>query len=173
MNDAVRLIVSILMCQAAGFFGGLVMGDGVTSWYPTIRKPPWTPPGSVIGLVWVSLFTLMGIALFLVWRAAAAAGAAEASGLPRPPRSDASSFRLAISLFALQWVLNVGWNYAFFGLGSPLAGLVEIVVLLMAIAGTMVAFWRISMWAGVLFAPYLGWVGFAAYLTFAIWRLNR
>lgn len=156
-SDVGRLVASLAVCQAAGLLGSAAMGDSLATWYPSIRKPPWTPPGAVIGTVWLVLFTLMGISLFLVWRRAAA---------------GAGGVGLAIAFFAIQWLLNVGWNFAFFGLRNPVYGLVEISVLWVAIAVTLTLFWRISPAAGALLLPYLGWVAFAGYLNFTIWRLN-
>lgn len=156
-SDVGRLVASVAVCQAAGLLGGVAIGGNVAEWYPTLRKPPWTPPGSVIGAVWLALFTLMGISLFLVWRRAAA---------------GAPGIAPALVFFAAQWVLNVGWNVAFFALRNPTYGLIEIAVLWVTIAVTLILFWRISTAAGALLVPYLGWVAFAGYLNFTIWRLN-
>jgi tryptophan-rich sensory protein len=80
--------------------------------------------------------------------------------------------RGALTLFAIQLALNLLWSALFFGLKAPGAALAEIVVLWLAIAATLVAFWRIDRIAGLLFVPYLAWVSFAVALTAAIWRLN-
>jgi tryptophan-rich sensory protein len=45
-------------------------------------------------------------------------------------------------------------------------------LLWVAIAATLLTSWRVSRTAGILLAPYLLWVSFAAILNFAIWRLN-
>ncbi len=74
--------------------------------------------------------------------------------------------------FGAQLVLNGAWSWLFFGLQAPGAALIEIVALWLAILGTVAGFWRIRPLAGALLAPYLGWVGFAALLNAAIWRLN-
>lgn len=65
------------------------------------------------------------------------------------------------------------WSVLFFGRRAPLAALVEIVFLWVAIALTLRAFSRLSRVAALLLVPYLLWVSFAAVLTGAIWRLNR
>ena len=76
-------------------------------------------------------------------------------------------------MFLVQLILNALWSILFFGLRSPLAGLVDIVVLWLAILATIVLFFRVSVPAGVLLLPYIGWVTFAAVLNAAILRLNR
>jgi benzodiazapine receptor len=151
-----RLILCILICQAAGALGSVFTSSSVSTWYPTLIKPDLTPPGWVIGLVWIILFALIGISLFLVWR--------EVAG-----RSDAKS---ALIIFAAQLVVNILWSWAFFGLRSPLSGLEVIAVLWILILLTIVKFWPISRVASLLLIPYILWVSFAAFLNFAIWRLN-
>jgi tryptophan-rich sensory protein len=98
----------------------------------------------------------MGISLFLVWR----------------ERSKQPEVKMAIYIFSAQLALNVLWSLAFFGLRSPLAGMIVIAVLLVFIALTIVKVWPISRIAALLLAPYILWVSFAAYLNLTIWRLN-
>lgn len=155
LAPALPLALFLLATFAAGALGSAFTFAALRDWYPTLAKPSWTPAGSTIGLVWTVLYAVMGVAAWLVWR-----------------RGGWRGQRVALSLFAAQLALNVGWSAAFFGLRSPVAGLVEIVVLLVAVAATLVAFWRASRAAGALMVPYLAWVGFATYLTYAIWRLH-
>ena len=98
----------------------------------------------------------MGVSLFLVWR---------------DGKND-SDRKIALIIFALQLVVNVLWSWAFFGLQSPLAGIVVIVVLWLLIVQCMVRFWPISRNAALLLVPYILWVSFAAFLNYTIWRLN-
>src|SRR5512136_171937 len=112
-NELFRLILSIIICQMAGIMGSIITANSVAIWYPTLVKPSFTPPGSYIGLIWIVLFTLMGISLFLIWR--------ETPGNP--------AARIALYFFAAQLIVNVLWNVAFFGMQSPKSGLVVIVVL--------------------------------------------
>ncbi len=150
------LILAIAICQSAGALGSLFTSSSVSTWYPTLIKPSFTPPGSVIGAVWIVLFTLMGISLFLVWRSC---------------KTDAH-WKIALGVFAAQLVVNVFWSWAFFGLQSPLAGIVVIVVLWLLILQCMIRFWPISRNAALLLAPYILWVSFAAFLNYSIWRMN-
>lgn len=156
MSDALRLVVCIVVCQVAGVFGALFTSPAIPSWYAGLAKPAWTPPSWVFGPVWVTLYVVMGVAAFVVWR----------RGLGAP------GVRLALALFVAQLVLNAAWSGLFFGLRSPLAGLVDIVALALLIVATTVAFARVAPLAAWLLAPYLAWVGFATALNFAIWRLN-
>lgn len=150
------LLLAIAICQMAGVLGSVFTSSSVLTWYPTLIKPSFTPPGGVIGTVWIALFTLMGIALFLVWR--------ESKG--------GSDRKIALGVFAAQLVVNVLWSWAFFGLQSPLAGIIVIAVLWLLILQCILRFWPISKNAALLLVPYILWVSFAAFLNYTIWRLN-
>lgn len=136
--------------------GSVFTRISVGTWYAALKKPSFTPPNWVFSPVWITLFVLMGIAAFLVWN----------KGL-----SD-QKVRIALSIFSVQLILNVLWSAMFFGLRSPLAGLIEIAVLWIAILLTILYFFRVSNTAGMLLIPYILWVSFAAVLNFSIWRLN-
>ena len=155
-NELYRLILSIIICQMAGVIGSIFTAGSVTSWYPTLVKPSFSPPGFYIGLIWIVLFTLMGISLFLIWR--------------DTPSNLAA--RIALYFFAAQLIVNVLWNVAFFSLRSPASGLMVIAVLWILILITIVKFWPINKTAALLLVPYIIWVSVAAYLNYSIWRLN-
>jgi len=155
-NDIFRLILSIIVCQMAGIIGSALTIGSLKDWYPTLVTPSFTPPGSTIGLIWIILFTLMGVSLFLVWRE-----------FPENPAA-----RTALFFFAAQLVVNVLWNVAFFSLRSPASGLMVIAVLWILILITIVKFWPINKTAALLLVPYIIWVSVAAYLNYSIWRLN-
>jgi tryptophan-rich sensory protein len=157
LPDAAKLAISIGASQLAGVIGSLFTARTVSSWYLTLRKPSWTPPGAVFGPVWISLYLLMGIAAFLVWK----------KGLGH------AGVKTALVLFIVQLVLNALWSAAFFGVPSPLAGFVVIICLWVAIFVTIMAFLRISTGAGVLLVPYILWVSFAGVLNWSILVLNR
>lgn len=146
----------VLFCFAAAAIGGSATAGSVTSWYPTIAKPPWTPPSWLFGPVWTALYVMMAVAAWLVWRKA---GWGEGSK--------------ELGLFVFQLILNAVWSILFFGMRNPLAGLIDIVVLWVAIGLTVVVFARISKGAAALMVPYFLWVSFATALNFAIWRLNQ
>ncbi|SEN69059.1 TspO and MBR related proteins [Halorientalis persicus] len=150
------LVLAILASELVGSLGNLLSLSGVTTWYPTLTTPAFNPPGWVFGPVWITLFALMGTAAWLVWR----------GGL------DDRSVRLALALFGIQFACNVAWSGAFFGLRSPLLGLVVIVALWLAIVATIRAFARVDRRAALLLVPYLLWVSFAAVLNYELWRLN-
>ncbi len=141
---------------AAAGLGALPTAMGVTDWYPTLAKPAWTPPPWLFGPVWTVLYAAMAVAAWIVWKEA----------------GRFSNARGALSLHLFQLVLNALWSWLFFGMRRPGLAAVEIGILWIAIAATLVAFARRSRLAGALFFPYLLWVTFAAALNVAIWARN-
>lgn len=154
-QQAVALVVVVLICFAASAIGGLFTASSVGSWYAELARPSWNPPSWVFGPVWTLLYAMMAVAAWLVWRAPA-----------NPWRQR------ALAIFGVQLALNALWSVLFFGLRSPGAALIEIIALVVAIAATIWAFARHSRLAAALLGPYLAWVGFASVLNAAIWRLN-
>lgn len=126
-----------------------------TSFYDQLVQPAWAPPPGVFGPVWIVLYALMAIAAWLVWRS----GGFRANRIP-------------LALFAVQLLLNALWSWLFFALNLGALALAEVVLLWLLIAATMLAFWRVTVLAGILLLPYLMWVSFAAALNYALWQLN-
>jgi benzodiazapine receptor len=156
-GDIWKLVVSIIACLAAGAIGSIFTRQAIPTWYATLEKPVFNPPNWLFSPVWTALYILMGVAAFLVWR----------KGL------ENKQVRIALIVFLVQLVLNALWSVAFFGLESPLYGLIVIAALWVAILFTVLNFHRLSLAASVLLWPYLLWVSFAAVLNSSIWLLNR
>lgn len=160
-GKTLTLLASIIICELAGVVGALFTVPAIGTWYAALAKPALNPPPFVFGPVWTTLYALIGIAAFLVYQRGRAQNAV--------PSHAAHN---ALSIFLLQLVLNAGWSIVFFGLHSPLGGLIIIVALWLAIIVTMVLFYKISQPAMYLLIPYILWVSFATYLNAAIWLLN-
>jgi tryptophan-rich sensory protein len=155
--EIAKLVICILLCQLAGMIGSFFTRPAVPTWYASLEKPFFTPPDWVFAPIWIILYILMGIAAFLVWR----------KGWQQKPN------RSALILFGIQLILNALWSFIFFGLQSPLAGFIEISILLVAILLTIQSFLQISRIAGLLLIPYFLWVALASGLNLSIWVLNR
>ena len=152
----VGLIVAVLVCFAAGAVGGLATASSVDSWYTTINKPKWNPPGWVFGPVWSALYLMMGISAWLVWK-----------------NSSLKESKLALGWFGFHLLLNILWSIIFFGLKQPGWAVIEITALWLSIAIAIVLFFRYSKLAAGLLVPYWLWVSFASVLNYTIWSLNR
>lgn len=155
-SDILKVVFSILICQGAGFLGSLATTPSIATWYKTLAKPSFSPPNAVFGPVWITLYLMMSIALFLVWKQGGAT----------------KGVKPALIIFFVQLALNTLWSILFFGLHQPMWAFFEIVILWLFILLTLIVFWRLSRAAGLLLLPYLLWVSFASALNFAIWRLN-
>jgi tryptophan-rich sensory protein len=136
--------------------GSVFTGLSLDSWYRDLAKPAWTPPNWIFGPVWTTLYAMIAVAGWIAWR--------------RTPRAER---RGVFGPYVAQLGLNLAWSGLFFGLRSPLLGLIGIVGLWATIAWASAGFWRVSRTAGVLLAPYLAWVTFAGALNAALWWLNR
>jgi len=152
-----KLLASLAAVLAAGGIGSLATMKAIPTWYRGLAKPSFNPPNWLFGPAWTLLYLLMAVAAFLVWK--------QGFGAP--------GVKLALAVFLVQLVLNALWSILFFGMRSPLAGLVDIAVLWLTILATIVLFFRVSTAAGILLLPYITWVSFAAVLNAAILRLNR
>lgn len=152
-----QLIGSIALCMLVAFAGSTFTPAKGSEWYYVIlNKPAWNPPDWLFPPVWTVLFVLMGIALAMVIH----------DGFRRP------GVKGAVTVFAVQLLLNLGWSAAFFGMQSPLLGFGVILLLWAAIVLTIIRFRAISAAAAWLLAPYLLWVSFASYLNFTIVQMN-
>ncbi|HUC02105.1 MAG TPA: TspO/MBR family protein [Candidatus Paceibacterota bacterium] len=154
--DWLKLIIAVVVSEAAGVIGSIFTVSAIPIWYATLAKPALNPPAWIFGPVWTTLYLLMGIAAFLVWRKG----------------WNSKGVKAALSLFAIQLILNALWSIIFFGLHSPAWALIEIIAMWIVIVATITAFSKISRSAAWLLAPYILWVSFALYLNYSIWRLN-
>lgn len=156
INNTFKLIIAIVVSESAGIIGSIFTIPSISSWYAGLIKPDFAPPNWVFGPVWTTLFALMGIATFLIWR----------EGWNR------KDVKIALGVFIVQLVLNTFWSVIFFGLQNPGAAFVEIIFLWLAILATIIVFAKISKPAAWLLVPYILWVSFAGYLNYSIWILN-
>jgi tryptophan-rich sensory protein len=151
-----KLAAAVLFCVIVGSLGSLVTVTGPGSWYASLEKPFFTPPGWVFAPVWITLFTLMGISLYLIWE----------SGTGK------RDVQVALWIFGVQFALNVIWSFLFFGLQSPLLGFINIVLLWVMIIATIIAFYRVRKIAAYLLVPYIAWVTIASALNGSIYVMN-
>ncbi len=155
-KDWIALPIFFGICFAVGASGSVFTARSVKTWYPALLKPAGTPPPCLFGPLWSLLYLLMAVAAWLVWR-----------------QRIHEDVWPALALFVAQLILNGLWSFVFFGLRRPAAALIEILVLLAAIAITAMRFAEFSPLAFWLIVPYGTWVLYASYLNFGIWRLNK
>lgn len=152
-RQALGLVGWLTAAFATGGIGAIASIDAA-SFYATLNTPPWAPPASVFGPVWSTLYALMGIAAWLVWR-------------------TSENTRLALALFIAQLVVNALWSWLFFAWRLGALAFIDVLLLLVLVATTIHYFVKHSRLAAALLFPYILWVGFASALTWAVWRDNR
>jgi len=124
-------------------------------WYDALARPRWCPPNWLFAPAWAVLFLMIAIAGWLIWEKVGFSGGA-----------------LALSLYALQLVLNAAWSGIFFGMRRMDLAFAELCLLWLSILACIIVFWPIDMRAALLMVPYLAWVSFAGALNVSLWRLN-
>lgn len=153
IQNITGLVLWFAFCFSIAGLGGYFTSLGMKGYYEALKKPEWTPPGYIIGMVWQVLYAMMAIAAWLVWR-------------------RVGMLHVAVLAFLIQLSLNLGWSYAFFVMQCPENAFYELIVLWVSIFITAILFWPLSRLATALLVPYLSWVTFAGYLNFTIWKLN-
>lgn len=149
-------VIFILVCLVVEIIGSFWTRQTVSTWYPTLAKPAWTPPSWLFGPVWFCLYMMIAVAGWLIYRA-------ESS----PNRSKALIF------YGSQLASNFIWSFLFFSLQSPLLGMIDIILLSLLICCTVITAWPVSRLASFLLIPYFVWVIYATTLNAAIWFLNE
>ncbi len=153
-----RQLAGLLVWLAITFIAaaiGAAASIDAASFYAGLTQPPWAPPGAWFGPVWTILYILMGVSVWLVWRARGWHGA-----------------RGALTLYLLQLTLNALWSVLFFHWHEGALAFLDIVALWLLILATLIAFWRVKPLAGALLVPYLLWVSFAMALNLSVWQFN-
>ena len=151
-----KLIIAILACEVIGFTSGLIGSAAMNTWFDNLQKPSWNPPAYLFAPVWTTLYALMGIAFWLIWK----------------NETAEAKKRSAYFVFALQLFLNFCWSIIFFKFQAPFFALIEILLLLSMILLTIFHFSKISKTAAYLLVPYVLWVSFASFLNYTLWSLN-
>lgn len=154
--DIKKLIISISICQLAGLIGSIFTNSAIPVWYSFLNKPSFNPPNWIFGPVWLTLYTLMGVSLYIVWR----------HGL------ENKWINFSFWFFIAHLFINMLWSVFFFSLHNIGGSFGIIIILLAMIVALIKMFWLIDRWASYLLLPYLAWVSFAAILNYYIWILN-
>ena len=155
-KNIVWLFFFITLCLVLGNgLGGYFTFVSVETWYQTLNKPVFNPPDWVFGPIWTTLYILMGISIWLVWKS-----------------ENNRTRTIAIRIFWLQFFFNVFWTYLFFGIQKISLSFVEIIFLSFLIFFNIFYFFKIDKIASYLLIPYLIWVLYASFLTYNIWVLN-
>lgn len=150
-----KLVVSLLLPLSVGAVAGMFTSKAIPTWYASLNKPFFSPPNWVFGPVCTTLYIILGISFFLIWK-----------------ESPSKYRNLAIKVFSLQMLLNFVWSFIFFYFNMIGAALIEIILLWVSIVGMIYLFYKIKPLASYLNIPYLLWVSFATILNAGYYFLN-
>ena len=153
MRMWLALAASVGLCLAIGFVSGFLFKPG--AWYAALEKPSFNPPAWVFAPAWTTLYILMGVAAWRIWRLAASAARTQ-----------------ALRQFGVQLALNAVWTPVFFGAQSLSGGLAIILSMAIAIVVTIQRFHPLDRPAAWMLVPYLAWVAFATLLNVSLLALN-
>lgn len=154
-NLWISLVAFIIICLLVQIFASIWTRETVSTWYPTLFKPSWTPPNWVFGPVWSILYILIAVSGWLIYKA-----------------EFSRKRSIALWLYGCQLAVNFLWSFLFFSLRSPILGLIDIVLLCVLIILTIINAWPVRQLASLLLIPYLIWVIYATSLNAGIWFLN-
>jgi tryptophan-rich sensory protein len=155
-SQFLKLFLSVVLPVGIGGIAGLFTAEAVPGWYSTLNQPSFNPPNWIFGPVWTTLYLLMGISLFLVWK-----------------ENYSHERNIAIVVFLIQLTLNFAWSLIFFHFKMIGLALVEIILLWISILSMLFIFYRIKPVAAYINIPYLLWVAFATMLNASYYILNR
>lgn len=134
--------------------GGLITGPGVSSeWYSNLNQASWSPPGWVFGFAWTTIMLCFTFYMTDLYH-------------------SLSNRRKVLSLFGIQWILNVTWNIAFFHFLSPITGLIIISSLTLVIILFLLFLTDHNPYSALYIFPYISWLIIATSLNLYIVLYN-
>lgn len=154
-DDVVGAGIAVVIVNVVGAVPA-ILGGPSTDWFESVAKPSLFPPTWTFGVVWTILFTMMGVATYVVYSRG----------------SDRQEVKVALGLFVVQMAFNVAWTPTFFAFQSIGLAFGIILGLFISVMLTTWAFARVDRRAAALLVPYIVWVGFAAILNYQFLQLN-
>ncbi len=156
LKNILACVLCILITLAIGAISGYITFDKTNGWwFDALKKPSLQPPDKVFGSVWFTLYLLMGISLYLVWKS---------------PKTNLRTS--ALWIFGIQLFLNFCWSILFFSFHLLFISIIDIALIWVLILYMIFLFRITKASAGYLNIPYLFWLSFATVLNISIWILN-
>lgn len=152
-----RFFVFLAINFSALAIGSYLMGGSPVenTFYQTIEKAPWTPPGWVFGAAWSLIMLCFTFYLTLL-----------------TSNQTFKELRAFYWVFGVQFILNVGWNPTFFYFYQVFLGLIILLLLIIVIAWFCYIGFHKSKMQGVLMLPYFLWLLVAFSLNGYIFLMN-
>ena len=132
----------MFVCILVMGFGGLFQPG---EWYESINKAPWTPPNLVFPIAWSILYVLIAVVGWKLF---------------------AHGSSVVKWLWSLQLLLNAAWSWLFFGQHWLVAGLIDLLLLVVIVGILIVKLFKEKLnSAGLMLLPYLVWLMLATSLN--------
>jgi benzodiazapine receptor len=154
-SNIIKLILSLILPLSIGAFAGMFTSEAIPGWYATLNRPSFNPPNWIFGPVWTTLYILMGISFYMIWK-----------------QEKSKERDLALLFFFIQLALNFAWSFIFFYFNKIGFAFAEIVLLWLSIVLMMIRFYKIKPITAYINIPYLLWVSFASMLNLSYYLLN-
>lgn len=155
--QSIPFAISLFITLTIELVASLFTRPEIKGWYVALNKPGFTPPNWAFPVAWTTLYILIAIAAYLVWKR----------------RDSTRVYKTALAIYIFQLLLNFCWSIVFFGMHMIFGGLVIIIALLVFIILNIAWFGRFSKVAAWLLVPYLLWVSYATLLNISIYILNK
>ncbi len=156
MKLKLNYLVIPLAVFITALLGSYFTSQGVDDWYKELTKPHWTPPGSFIGIMWTFIYVLVTLIVLSFYN----------------KFRGEKNFKIIISVFVLNAILNATWSLLFFTLNLLLLSFIQIVLLFITIILLMILIWPKSRLLSLALLPYACWVIVAGTLNYLIFILN-
>ncbi len=156
-NFFISILIPLLVGYCSSAIADLLSGLDVSTYYSQLIKPGFAPPGYIFPIVWIILYTLMGISSYIVMKKG----------------YDLYKVKDAMFFYWLQLILNFMWSILFFGLDLRFTSLVVIIILLVVVLIMIYKFYKINKVSAYINIPYILWIIYASFLSYFIWIINR
>ena len=148
-------VAAVLLPVLSGILCGVITDFSA---YAKLRHPLGSPAPVVFTLIWSTLYVLMGVASFLIWRD---------TERFTPKKPDASLIYYLITLAAAFF-----WPIIFFNFNLRLVAVIWLLMLIGLAVLTALKFMKINKTAGYLMVPLLVWLLYALYLNVGFLVVN-
>jgi len=155
LRSIFKFITSLFVPLALGFIAGQYTSAAVPTWFASLNKPSFDPPGWIFGPVWTLIYILLGLSFFHIWI---------------KPRIKERT--VAKIIYLIQLALNFAWSFLFFYYQDIGLALIDIILLDIVVAIMLLKFHHLKPTAAYLNIPYFLWILFATVLNAAYYLLN-
>ena len=154
-----RMVPLIALPLVVGSVSAFITGNAMDS-YGVMNQPMLAPPAWLFPVAWTILYILMGLGSYFLMAAPA-----------DTPGKKKAKFA-AMMVYFVQLAFNFAWSLIFFNAAQYMLAFIWLMILWVMIIVMIWLSGKVCWKAAALFAPYLAWCTFAAYLNLSIAILN-